>query len=110
MKVVLLAAVLSLVAACGTEREVEVANDTGQGDSTATPAPGAAPATGFAAIQPVLNTYCVPCHQNAPYLKGEAAFRASDAQRRTASLNMPPPASIQAKNLSAADRKKITSF
>lgn len=101
--------------ACGTERQVETANGTGGNGGTTAPAPTTpvTPGTGatsFAELLPTLNTYCVPCHQSSAYFKSEAAFRASDAQERAASGNMPPPVSKEAKNLSATDRKRIVGF
>ena len=102
MKYVLLVAFLM---SCGSEREIEVA---GQGGPVAPPS-GEDVAT-FAEVKPLINTYCVPCHASDAFTKSSTGWFASAAPVRTRNLSMPPPASNQAKTLSAVDRQKLLNF
>lgn len=102
---------LILLVGCGSEREIEpkggtvpVAQAPSGGDT------GGDGKLSFAEVQPLINTYCTPCHASDAFVKSSTGWFASAAPARTLSLNMPPPASTQAKQLSAVDRQKLLNF
>ncbi len=103
--------VVFLVAGCGSEREIEVKAGAGGGGGGAPSQPPSGDGVlSFAEVKPLITTYCTPCHASDAFTKSSTGWYASAAPARTKNASMPPPASNQAKTLSAVDRQKLLNF
>lgn len=101
---------LVLLVGCGSERVVEPKGETPVVETPVDPGEGGEDVLTFAEVQPVIKTFCLPCHGSDNFLKSSTGWFASAAPTRVKNLSMPPPASTQGKNLSAADRQKLLNF
>lgn len=91
---------------CGSEREVEPKTPL----PTPKPTPGPGGETDFTDVQAITSQFCVRCHSTSQFLKSETAWRSSEAKARVGNSSMPPPATNEARNITAADRAVLVNF
>ena len=114
MRLLLAFSMVSLMASCGSEREIEpkaggapvaaqppvAGDDDDDGDA----------GDSFADIQPLVTAYCSRCHSSDAFITSGSAWQASNAAARLANSSMPPPSTQEARNLSSSDRQRLINF